>query len=40
MLADRGVLHLFFSHQFRQALHVWFEEKILDGLPTRTELLQ
>jgi hypothetical protein len=38
MVADHGVLHLFFSHQFRQALHVWFEEKILNQLPTRREL--
>jgi hypothetical protein len=37
LLADRGVLHLFFSHQFRQVLHVWFEEKILHRLPTRTD---
>jgi hypothetical protein len=38
MLADHGVLHLFFSHQFRQALHVWFEESLLHRLPTRKEI--
>jgi hypothetical protein len=39
VLTDRGVLHLFFSHQFRQVLHVSFEEKMLSRLPTRSDLL-
>ena len=38
VLADRGVVHLFFSHQFRQVLHVCFEEKMLSRLPTRADL--
>ena len=37
LLVDRGVLHLIVSHQFRQVLHVWFEEKLLHRLPTRAE---
>jgi hypothetical protein len=40
LLVDRGVLHLFFSHQFRQVLHVWFEEKTLHRLPTRAAILR
>jgi len=38
LLVDQGSLHLFFSHQFRQVLHVWFEEKMLYRLPTRSDL--
>lgn len=39
LLVDGHVVHIFFSHQFRQVLHVWFEEKTLHRLPTRAELL-
>jgi hypothetical protein len=33
-----GELHLFISHQFRQLLHLRFDEALLDRLPTRGEL--
>lgn len=40
LLVDRGVLHLFISHQFRQVLHFRFEESMLHRLPTRAELMR
>jgi Neuraminidase (sialidase) len=40
LLVDRHVMHIFLSHQFRQVLHVRFEETLLHGLPTREELLR
>jgi hypothetical protein len=38
LLVDRGILHLIISHQFRQVLHVSFQETALASLPTREEL--
>jgi len=40
LLVDHRVMHVFFSHQFRQVLHVWFQESLLHRLPTREELLR
>jgi predicted neuraminidase len=40
LLVEHHVVHIFFSHQFRQVLHVRFDEKLLHGLPTKAELLR
>lgn len=39
-VVDRGVLHIFISHQFRQVVHVRFPEGSLAKLPSKEELSQ
>jgi hypothetical protein len=39
-VADRGTLHLFISHQFRQVVQVSFPEGSLTKLPSKAELTQ
>lgn len=38
MLAVKGQAHLFFSHQFRQVLHVTFREEAFFKFPTKSDL--
>ena len=37
-IADRGTLHVFISHQFRQVIHVSLAESLLPKLPARRDL--
>jgi hypothetical protein len=38
MFVDGHEAHMFLSHQFRQVLHIWFDEKLLHRLPTQQQI--